>query len=53
MLGFLVPLVTIGIRASKHIRNQEDFFLAGRRLHRTDLADRESGGDERDGGRDV
>lgn len=32
MGGFVMVLVYIGIRASKHIHNQEDFFLAGRRF---------------------
>jgi SSS family solute:Na+ symporter len=32
MLGFVIALVYIGIRASKNIRNQEDFFLGGRRF---------------------
>lgn len=32
MLGFVITLLYIGIRASKHIHNQEDFFLAGRRF---------------------
>ena len=32
MLGFVLALIYIGMRASKHIHNQEDFFLAGRRF---------------------
>jgi len=32
MLGFVIALLYIGIRASKHINNQEDFFLGGRRF---------------------
>ncbi|MDP6526137.1 MAG: sodium:solute symporter family protein [Kiritimatiellia bacterium] len=32
MLGFVLALLYIGIRASKHIKKQEDFFLAGRRF---------------------
>jgi len=32
MVAFLVVLVYIGIRAGRRIRNQEDFFLAGRRF---------------------
>jgi len=32
MGGFVLALVYIGMRASKHIKNQEDFFLAGRRF---------------------
>jgi SSS family solute:Na+ symporter len=32
MGGFVLVLLYIGIRASKNIKNQEDFFLAGRRF---------------------
>ena len=34
MGGFVLAFLYIGIRASRHIRSQEDFFLAGRRLGR-------------------
>jgi len=34
MAGFVLALVCIGIRASRHIHSQEDFFLGGRRFGR-------------------
>ena len=32
MAGFTLVLIYIGVRASRNIRNQEDFFLGGRRF---------------------